>query len=346
MIPPSPWWDRARHADKRPYLEARGRVKRALQDWFDGQGFTQVETAQLQISPGNETHLHGLRTEILTPDGQPSARYLHTSPEFACKKLLAAGETKIYEFARVFRNREAGPLHATEFTMLEWYRANTDWQDVIDDTLNLLRTAADAVPTNGYSHKHHFVAREKTPLRLSVQDAFKDLAGIDLLSTLTPNGHGINAALADAARSVGISVSTDDVWGDIFSKILVEKIEPFLGMDEPTVLYDYPACEAALARRCPHDPRVCERFELYVCGVELANGFGELTDPVEQRARFEADMVAKQAIYGERYPLDEDFLSALAHMPPASGVALGFDRLVMLTTGARRIEDVVWNPSR
>ncbi len=342
MTQPTPWWDPARHADKRPFLEARGRIKTALRDWFDTRGFTEIEAGQLQVSPGNETHLHALATKVLTPDGTPRPMYLHTSPEFACKKLLAAGETQIYDFARVFRNREAGPLHATEFTMLEWYRVGADWRVVMDDTLALVRAAAAAVPTTTLRWRDMEVVVDAEPVYLTLQDAFQEFAGIDLLATADAEGQGLRDALADAATATAISITADDSWSDIFSKILVEKIEPFLGLSAPTFLCEYPSCEAALARKSPTDPRVAERFELYVCGVELANGFGELTDPVEQRARFEVDMAEKLAIYGETYPIDEDLLAALAIMPPASGIALGFDRLVMLATGARRIDDVLW----
>jgi elongation factor P--(R)-beta-lysine ligase len=342
MTKPSPWWDKARHGDRRPFLEARGRIKRALRAWFDAAGFTEVEAGQLQVSPGNETHLHGLATQVLAPDGTMRPLYLHTSPEFACKKLLAAGETQIYDFARVFRNREAGPLHATEFTMLEWYRAGADWRAVMDDTLALIRTAAAAVPTDTFSWRGAEVLAQATPEIITLHQAFARYARIDLLATVDKNGEGIRSALAQAATQQGFRVTSDDSWSDIFSKILVEAIEPKLGLDAPTFLCAYPTCEAALARKSPTDPRVAERFELYVCGVELANGFGELTDPVEQRARFEADMALKQSIYGKTYPIDEDFLAALASMPPASGVALGFDRLVVLASGARRIEDVLW----
>jgi elongation factor P--(R)-beta-lysine ligase len=345
MTAPTPWWDPARHADRRPFLEARGRIKTALRAWFDAGGFTEVEAAQLQVSPGNETHLHALSTHVLAPDGAPSPMYLHTSPEFACKKLLAAGETQIYDFARVFRNREAGPLHATEFTMLEWYRAGADWQVVMDDALALVRAAAAAVHSETMRWNGYEVLANAAPVRITLAEAFAHYADIDLLATLTDQGEGITPLLARAASQAGIRVTDDDTWSDIFSKVLVEKIEPKLGLEAATFLCDYPSCEAALARKSQSDPRVAERFELYVCGVELANGFGELTDPIEQRARFEADMAAKLAIYGETYPIDEDFLAALAIMPPASGVALGFDRLVMLATGARRISDVLWTGS-
>ncbi|MDE2631446.1 MAG: EF-P lysine aminoacylase GenX, partial [Alphaproteobacteria bacterium] len=181
--------------------------------------------------------------------------------------------------------------------------------------------------------------------RLTVADAFAYHAGIDLMATLSVRGEGDRNALATRARRGGFDVADDDTWADIFSKVLVARVEPRLGLERPTVLSEYPRCEAALARATPHDPRLAERFELYVCGVELANGFGELTDAAEQRARFEAEMDEKERIYGERYPIDEDFLAALARMPEACGVALGFDRLVMLATGARTLEDVIWTPA-
>ena len=340
---PRPWWHPDRHQDRKPFLMARNRIKKSLRAWFEAQDFCEVEAGQLQVSPGNETHLHGLATARLTPDGASATPlYLHTSPEFACKKLLAAGETRIFDFARVFRNREAGPLHATEFTMLEWYRAGADWQVVIGDCLSLVRRAAASIPTDVLSWQGHQVSASAEPRYLSLAEAFDQFAGIDLMATLDHAGNGDCAMLAAAARAAGVSTDPDDSWSDLFSKVLVSLVEPKLGFDAPTILHSYPACEAALARRSPKDARLAERFELYVCGVELANGFGELTDSAEQRARFEADMDLKERLYGERYPVDEDFLSALDHMPPASGVALGFDRLVMLASGARRIDDVMW----
>jgi len=339
------WWSRDRHADRRPVLVQRGRIKRRLRDWFEGQGFMEVECGALVTSPSNEAHLHAFETELRTTAGEGRKLYLHTSPEFACKKL-AAGETKIFDFARVFRNRERGALHAPEFTMLEWYRANEEYEAVIADTLTLLRLAAETTGIAMMSFKGRECDSRGDAERLSVAEAFSLHAGIDLLATLSDNGEGNREALAGEARRSDFEIADNDTWADIFSKILVARVEPKLGIGAPTILYEYPRCEAALARATPHDPRVAERFELYVCGVELANGFGELTDPAEQRRRFEAEMNEKQRVYGERYPLDEEFLAALAHMPPASGVALGFDRLVMLATGARNIEDVLWTPAQ
>jgi lysyl-tRNA synthetase class 2 len=338
------WWDKDRHIDRRPALLARGRIKRAVRAWFEARDFTEVECGALVVSPGNEAHLHAFRTEAVATGGARREFYLHTSPEFAAKRLLAAGETRIFDFARVFRNRERGALHAPEFTMLEWYRANETYESVIADGLALLRLAADTAGAKLFSFRGHECDPREEAERLTVADAFTHHAGVDLLATLSPQGVGDRDHLATKARRAGFDVADDDNWADIFSKILVARVEPKLGIGRPTVLYQYPRCEAALARACARAPRVAERFEFYASGVELVNGFGELTDPVEQRARFEAEMAEKQRIYGERYPIDEDFLAALAQMPPASGVALGFDRLVMLATGARKIEDVLWTP--
>ena len=337
------WFDPQRHADRRPVLLARNRIRSALRGWFEARGFTEVECAQLQVSPGNETHLHGFATTRLWPDGAARPLYLHTSPEFAAKKLLAAGEMAIFEFARVFRNREIdSPLHAAEFTMLEWYRAQAPWTQLIEDTLALAVTAARAAGVEQWSWRGATVPVGAPVEHLSLADAFGRHAGIDLLATLSADGVPDREALARQVSDAGLRVARDDSWSDLFSKVLVARIEPHLGRANPTVLHSYPAPEAALARRNPDDPRVAERFELYVCGVELANGFGELTDPVEQAARFCADMDEKERLYGERYPVDPELLDALALMPPSSGVALGFDRLVMLCTGARTIEDVLW----
>ena len=343
-MPPQSWWNPETHADRGASLRARDRIKKALRQHFEGAGFIEVECAILQRSPGNEAHLHAFATEVETACGERSPLYLHTSPEFACKKLLAAGEKRIFEFARVFRNRERGHLHASEFTMLEWYRAHETYTAVIDDCLDLLRLAIGAVPSRILTFRGRTCDPFRNALRLTVGEAFQRFAGIDLLDTLNVQGEGDRDALAAAARAMDIEAGTHDSWSDLFSKILVAHIEPNLGIGLPTILYEYPRCEAALACATPHDPRVAERFELYVCGVELANGFGELTDPVEQRRRFESEMAEKARVYGERYPLDEDFLAALSVMPQASGVALGFDRLVMLALGAPRIDDVVWTP--
>jgi lysyl-tRNA synthetase class 2 len=343
MSKASPFWDRTVHADRRATLLLRGRIKERLRAYFGGEGFTEVECGALQISPGNEAHLHAFRSEFAGTNGTHEDYFLHTSPEFACKKLLAAGETRIFDFARVYRNRERGPLHAPEFTMLEWYRTGEDYVRVQQDCLTLLRLAG-GIAARPLTYRGRSCDVNVEPERLSVADAFRYHAGVELMPTLSAEGEGDRDHLATRARRAGLDVAESDTWSDIFSKLLVSRVEPRLGIGRPTILYEYPRCEAALARAGAHDPRVAERFELYACGVELANGFGELTDAIEQRVRFEAEMEQKARLYGERYPLDEDFLAALLHMPQASGVALGFDRLVMLAAGAPRIDDVIWTP--
>jgi elongation factor P--(R)-beta-lysine ligase len=340
----TPWYHPDRHVDRRPLLVRRGTISRAVHDYFQQSGFTEVECGALQVTPGLETHLHGVKAELEGPDGAPQHLYLHTSPEFACKKLLAAGERLIYVFARVYRSRERGPLHAPEFTMLEWYRAGAPYQAAMRDAVELARLAVEASGTGQLTYRGSAADPWREPEQLTVAEAFQRHAGIDLPATLDADGNGQRDALAAQAEAIGIRPAGDDTWSDLFSKVLVARVEPRLGMGRLTLLTDYPAAEAALARRSPDERRFAERFEVYAAGVELANGFGELTDPIEQRQRFEAEMAEKQRIHGQRYPLDEELLAALALMPEASGVALGFDRLVMLATGARRIEEVMWTP--
>jgi lysyl-tRNA synthetase class 2 len=339
----SPWWAPERHADRRPLLLARNRILQALRAWFTARDFIEVDTAALQVSPANETHLHAFATKWRAPGGDQHPLYLRTSPEFACKKLIAAGEQRIFEVAHVWRNRERGALHHPEFTLIEWYRARESYETLMDDCAAILAETARTAGVKEFTFRGRQADPFANPERLTVAEAFARHADIDLLMTLE-DGEGDRALLAAMATTAGIRVGDDDTWGDIFSRVIVEKVEPRLGLGRATILYEYPAPQAALARRKAGDPRVAERFELYMCGVELANAFGELTDAAEQRARFEADMAEKQRIYGERNPLDEDFLAALAKMPDASGIALGFDRLVMLATGASHIEQVLWTP--
>jgi lysyl-tRNA synthetase class 2 len=339
---PSPWWSPARHQDRRSFLLARGAIARAIRVWFEAQGFLEVETGVLQVSPGNEIHLHAPKTELIDRDGERLLRYLRTSPEFACKKLLAAGEARIFEFARVFRDRERGDKHLPEFTMLEWYRAEESYEAVIADCVAIIASAAQATGIKQFTFRSQVADPFAAPEMLTVAAAFMRFAEIDLLASID-GAEGNRVALAAAAAGK-VRISDDDSWSDIFSKILVEHVEPNLGQGRMTVLFEYPSPEAALARTKAGDPDVAERFEVYACGVELANGFGELTDADEQRRRFTEAMDEKERRYGERYPLDEEFLEAVAAMPPASGVALGFDRLVMLASGATRIDQVVWTP--
>jgi elongation factor P--(R)-beta-lysine ligase len=342
--PSSPWWSPHRHSDRRPLLLARNRIQAALRGWLADEGFTEVDPAALAISPGNEAHLHGFATVAIGSDGLGRSMYLHTSPEFAMKKLLAAGEIRIHAFSHVWRNRERGTLHSPEFTMLEWYRVGAGYEVLMADTVALLRLAAQGAGASILRFRDRTCDPFLEPERLSVAEAFERHAGVDLMASIRADGSTDAGRLGEALDRIGLRRAEDDTWSDMLSRVLSEKVEPVLGVGQVTILDHYPSAEAALARKVPGDARVAERFEVYACGVELANGFGELTDPLEQRRRFEAEMVEKARVYGESYPLDEDFLAALSLMPPAAGIAMGFDRVVMLATGAPRIDDVMWTP--
>ncbi|MFI5001192.1 MAG: EF-P lysine aminoacylase EpmA [Reyranellales bacterium] len=318
-----------------PYLRERARLQAALRQWFAGQGFVEVETPILQVAPGAEVHLSGFATDWELPDGEEQPRWLQSSPEFAMKKLLAGGVPKIFQFARVFRNAEGSALHHPEFTMLEWYRAGVDYEAIMEDCAALLRlTGVNELRWDGNT-----CDPAASPERLTVAEAFQRYASVDLFATV--------GQPEKLSRASGVALHAGDSWDDVFFRIMFDKIESRLGMGRPTILCEYPIAMAALARAKPGDPRVAERFELYACGVELANAFGELTDPAIQRARLKADMDEKERLYGVRWPVDPDFLAALDHgLPDCAGIALGFDRLVMLATGAKHIEDVLWLPVR
>ncbi len=339
-----PWWRPDRYAARRPNLLKRQAILAAIRAFFQARGFAEVETPALQVSPGLEPHLMAFETRLEQGDGAASRLFLHTSPEFTCKKLLAAGEERLFTLARVWRNRERSATHHPEFTMLEWYRAGADYESLMEDCEGLLAAVAEAAGAAALTWKGQRVDPFGRFERVSVAEAFRRHAGIDLLATAPDPWKPDTAALAEQARRAKVRVAPDDDWADIVTKVLLERIEPNLGRDHPTFLVDYPVSLAALSRPKPGDPRVAERFELYVNGLELANAFSELTDVAEQRRRFEADMALKERLYGQRYPLDEDFLAALAEMPPAAGIALGVDRLVMCAVGAQRIEEVLWAP--
>jgi lysyl-tRNA synthetase class 2 len=343
-VPKSPWWTPSVHADRRPVLLARNRIDAAARLYFAEHDFLFVDPPGLQRSPGNETHLHAFATDMIGNSGAAERMYLHTSPEFSMKKLLAAGERRIVSLGHVWRNRERSALHHPEFTMLEWYRVGEAYDAVIADCVALCRMAAEITGAPALRYRGRACDPFAEPERIGVVEAFQRFAEIDLFATMDAEGNTDGAALAAQMRAVGLDVPEDPSWSYLFSRVLVEKVEPNLGLGRITVLDRYPAAEAALARRTMDDRRVSERFELYACGVELANGFGELTDAPEQRRRFAAEMNEKQRLYGETYPLDEELLAALPLMGETSGVALGFDRLVMLATGAPRIDEVIWVP--
>ena len=342
------WWRPERFAARRGRLDKRARILGAIRHFFAERGYVEVDTPALQVSPGLEPHLRAFETRLYDPrEGRTAQRYLHTSPEFAMKKLLVAGMPRIWQFAHVFRDGERSAAHHPEFVMLEWYRVGATYFDVMDECEELVRACQQAAGAEGLVWRDQTADARRTWRRLTVADAFAEHCGIDLLATAPDPAAPDIGRLAAAAHHLGIAPHPGDDWEALFFRIFLERIEPVLGLGAPAILYDYPLSMGALARRSPRDPRVAERFEVYVCGLELANAFSELTDAAEQRRRFAADQAKKQALYGETYPIDEDFLAALDHgLPACAGIALGFDRLVMLATGAEDIEDVLWAPVR
>jgi lysyl-tRNA synthetase class 2 len=327
-----PVWHPENLAAHLPFLRRRALLTAATRAFFTARGYTEVETSYAVRAPGEEVHLRAFGTVREFADGTSQPRWLHTSPEFAMKKLLVAGAGPIFQLARVWRNGEGSDLHAPEFTMLEWYRPGADMDSLIDETIAYLRAVLPPI----VSCRGAMTDLSRIE-RLTLAEAFARHVGADVLATADDA-----TALAAAA---GARLREAETWEDLFFRLLLERIEPRIGRDHPTFLTHWPAAQAALARRDPTDVRVAERFELFVCGIELANAFVELTDPAEQRARFEADRARRHATSGADWPLDEDFLAALAHgMPQSAGIALGFDRLAMIASGASRIDQVLWLP--
>jgi lysyl-tRNA synthetase class 2 len=320
-----PWWNREEFARRRANLEARVRVAAAVRAHFAAQGFLEVETPALQVSPGLEPHLFAFETRLRDPHGGATlTRYLRTSPEFTLKKLLVAGLPRIFELAHSFRNSEHSSTHSPEFTMLEWYRAGATYEALQSDCEALLQVAAEAAGATLLRWRGAECDPRAAAERLTVADALAKHAGTSL----------------EELRRAG-----SEGFEDRFFRVFLESVEPRLGLGRATLLVDWPIELAALARAKPGDSSLAERAELFACGLELANGWSELTDPAEQRRRFEREQAEKARLYGERYPIDEDFLAALAHgLPECAGMALGFDRLVMCATGAERIDDVLFAP--
>ena len=312
---------------------------REIRGFFEGQGFEAVETPILQICPVIDTHIRAFATDMRGVDGNiKETVYLHTSPEFDMKKLMVAGCEKIYQICPVFRNAEGSKRHRCEFTLLEWYRTQADYTDMMSDCEGLLRACAKAGEVSHFQYKGQQCDPFQDFERLTVTEAFERYAGIDLISVLDDV-----EVLRGAVRELGLHIAEDDGWDDLFFRVMDAKIEPNLGMKVPTFLCDYPIAMASLSRPKADDPRFAERFELYVCGMELGNAFSELRDADEQVRRYHVEMDEKERLYGERYPLDEEFIEALCDgLPPSGGIALGVDRLVMLTCGVDDIADVLW----
>jgi lysyl-tRNA synthetase class 2 len=308
-------------------------------------GYEEVETPCLVPAPGMEPHIQAFEAPFVPEGGgAPRPLWLHTSPEYAMKRLLAGGWERVFQLARVFRNGEVSRTHNPEFTMLELYRVETDYRGIMADCERLLEECALALAPGGAAR----VRRSGRTVDLSapfetltVQQAFMRHAGMDLAACAGEAG-----ALAAAARAAGHDPGRPgESFDDVFFRVMLDAVEPRLGLDRPTWLVDWPAPLAALSRLKREDPRWAERFELYAGGLELANGFTELTDAVEQRARLVEEQELRRRLGRPVYPLDEPFLEAVGVMPDAGGVAIGLDRLLMLLVGAESIEEVLLFPA-
>jgi lysyl-tRNA synthetase class 2 len=337
----------------RANLEARARILAAIRAFFDGRGYLEMETPLMVAHPGMEPYLDPFETELQMPGGRRYRGFLITSPEYSLKKLLAAGFERIYQLGRCFRNGEdSGGRHNPEFTMLEWYRVGTDYVGIMDETEELVRSVAEAVgasltPALSCKESTHLcpplkgeaggVVREgdKKWERLTVRDAMKRYAGVDLDAALDDK----NILLAKAAE-LGHQLPPETPWDDAFFAVFLNAVEPKLGLERPTFLYEYPISMASLSRPSAKDPRYAERFELYVAGLELANAFSELTDADVQRQRLEEEHELRKRLGKTDYGLDEEFLDALRSMPAAGGISIGVDRLVMILLGETDIRQV------
>jgi lysyl-tRNA synthetase class 2 len=330
----------------------RAALARSLRDGLEARGYLETETPIAVPVAGQEPHLRPFETAFrpdlpVPPGGVEGARrlHLHTSPEYAMKRLLArGGYSRIYQLARVFRDGEVSPTHNPEFTLLEFYAAPGDAALLMEHVEQVIAEAAQKlrgglrVPARQQRGSRKELDLTPPYERLTCQQAFVQFAGFDPLPLDA-------AAMAQVSRTAGVRVADGTSWDDAFTQVLLELIEPALGLDRPVFLCDYPASQAALAKVNPLDPRVAERFELYAGGLELCNGFSELVDAAEQRRRFEDEQRQRRELGRDVFPLDEQFLAALPSMPPAGGVAVGVDRVLMLLLGLREISEVLLFPA-
>ena len=322
-------------------LLRRFQIIQGIRRFFAEEGFVEIETPAIVPSPGMEPHLSALELFCTSPDGTRSRKYLHTSPEYCMKKLLGEGWKKIFQICRVFRDGEISQTHQIEFTMLEWYRAQADYTKIMEDCEKLIAFLAQKV-LGVHEGAYQKMRIDLSPPfeRITVAQAMRDYGGVDIDKNQDP------ISLLREAKEKGyrFGPQANYSFDDIFFKVFLEAVEPRLGNPRPTILYDYPSGMAALARLKPGNPLRAERFELYIAGLEMANAFSELNDPLEQRRRFEEEQNLRIRLGRPAYPIDEDLLQALEKMPPSAGIALGVDRLIMLFCDAASIEEVIAFP--
>ena len=318
---------------------ARMQLYAGLRSYFDGLGYLEVETPTLVPTPGLEPHIDPFEAKFIPQTGVGARRslWLHTSPEYAMKRLLADGSPPLFQLCKTYRNGEISGTHNPEFTMLEFYRPHADYHAIMDD----LEGALAAIERTVLPLRREGALFSSLPYeRLTVRDAVLRHTGIDLFA------HPDGLSLKKAAQAIGVHVGESTDFDDVFFHLFLERVETKLGVGRPTFLIEYPASMASLSRLKPGDPRVAERVELYANGVELANGFSELTDAVEQRKRLMEEQALRRTLGRPVFELDEAFLAALPRLPPSGGIAVGLDRVLMLLLGAKEISDVLLFPAR
>lgn len=319
----------------------REKVCRSVRTFFQSRKFLEIESPLLTPFPTLDSNIHSLRTDFTDPLNRTHRMYLHTSPEYSMKKLLAAGSGNIFFLGKTFRDREMTNRHNPEFTLVEWYRIDADYRDIQQDTEDLIRFVADEVLSKeSWTYGGKDIDLSTPWKRMTVQELFRDKAGIDLDCCRDAK------SLCDSAKKSGMYCRPSDDWETLFFRIFLEAIEPGLGFPSPVFVTDYPVRLGLMARRKPDDPEWVERTELYLGGLELANGYTELTDPAEQKLRL-AEELRKKADEGfADYRMDDELIRALElDLPPCAGIALGLDRLIMLLADKQDIREVLAFPA-
>ena len=315
------------------HIESRSAILKSIRDFFASNDFIELDPPALVALAGQEPYLTPVPVSIHNETGKEFNGYLHTSPEYAMKKALAAGFENIYAMGKCYRDRESfGGSHNPEFTMIEWYRAHEDMTAIMDDCEKLIGVISKVVEP-----KHAVLS--KPFARIHMRDLWQQSIGANLDAYLD------TASMRALCIERGYSPSDDEPYEDLFYRIFLNEIEPTLGKKQPTIVHHYPAQMAALAKLDDSDSWYAERFEIYIDGVELANAFTELTDANEQRTRLEDEQEQRKALGKAVYPIDDDFIKAVSQMPPSAGIALGVDRLVQLYTGCQNIDDVLVLPA-
>ncbi len=316
-------------------LDLRFEILRWTREYFWLNGFTEIETPLLLRLPGQEPYLSPMRVTLHNETGKEYLGYLHTSPEYTMKKMLAAGYTKIFSLGKVFRDYESfGGTHNPEFTMIEWYQANADMYTIMDDVEGLLQYLAKAISKHQDTHTNVI-----TPSRSHMRELWSEYANINLDLNLTQE------TLYKTLKQRGLNVTPDEPYEDLFYRIFLNEIEPHLGKNGPQIVHHYPHPMAALSKHSTVDIGYAERFEVYWNGMELGNAFSELTDPVEQKNRLVEEQKQRKKAGKDVYDIDQEFTDALEHMPPSGGIAMGIDRIVSCLTSCQKIDDMLVLPA-